>query len=794
MKFIIILIVFFLNFSNCLKAKKSPFDLSSPSGILNVGSFSLLNGQRSQLQATSNSSPSQPQSSSVQTVTISGSIQGFTSGVLVLKNSQDTLTLNPTNSYSFQNIAVGASYSIQVQTNPSNYTCIVANATGTASANVTNANITCNPLPNISALYNMNGKSWTYYVKNDGSDSYQATDSACVSTVAGGYNACLHGGEMRKLDLSTKTSCTNLTAADNLSAFNWICRITSSGIQFVSTGLKKGKGLSDLIDWSAANPNFLSMSLTIKEGSITLYQTISSVWWDNPIAVVSPSAVNTSLTTSGTIYVLTSPTPISEGTNLPQVIMGVNNLAFLIKPGIRMTAIAPTCVTSRNMIDLVNSSFSWVEGEVDATLHPGGIDFRNSTYFSVIRNFKIQNTAMDATCSAISTFAAVNIQTSNNYISNINISNSKPTGLLFYNTTAKENLIYDVTIFNSQDVTNGIGLRIDGGATKNFLSGILVSNNTVDGVSILNASHNNYLFNVTSVNNLGTGEKLASSNLLLSNVMNLNSTGDHLQLNGAPNMTLQNYVSGTTAGSHVNLSGGNTDAYFTGVFKVNSVACITAGGSTGGITAGCNGAATGTRPADINYPSTNSFLNFSATPLTQISLGQVSSDTGNAYYSTGINVYSLSNNWNGFQNFYRGIGKSGAFPSTAIRGACSAGNCQLYDWTLKTTDTIGLNTNPCSGNTSQLPATTITHPLNGGGSVTFLRNAVEIIGDGIGNENGFCESSEACLFTPNIGAYQGHGNLISASTASPNTLVCSDAGNTGSVINVTLYKYENNGY
>ncbi len=45
---------------------------------------------------------------------------------------------------------------------------------------------------------------------------------------------------------------------------------------------------------------------------------------------------------------------------------------------------------------------------------------------------------------------------------------------------------------------------------------------------------------------------------------------------------------------------------------------------------------------------------------------------------------------------------------------------------------------------------------------TFLRNAVEILGDGFGNDNGLCESNERCLHTPNIGAYQGHGALISA--------------------------------
>jgi hypothetical protein len=44
--------------------------------------------------------------------------------------------------------------------------------------------------------------------------------------------------------------------------------------------------------------------------------------------------------------------------------------------------------------------------------------------------------------------------------------------------------------------------------------------------------------------------------------------------------------------------------------------------------------------------------------------------------------------------------------------------------------------------------------------VTHLRAAVEIVDDGIGNDNLLCESGETCLFSPNIGGYQGHGALV----------------------------------
>ena len=67
-------------------------------------------------------------------------------------------------------------------------------------------------------------------------------------------------------------------------------------------------------------------------------------------------------------------------------------------------------------------------------------------------------------------------------------------------------------------------------------------------------------------------------------------------------------------------------------------------------------------------------------------------------------------------------------------------------------------------------------------NTTFLRHAVEISGDGIGNDNGLCETGETCVYTPNIGSYQGHGGLVSAGTFTDGTL-------TG----ITLMQYATNG-
>ena len=61
-------------------------------------------------------------------------------------------------------------------------------------------------------------------------------------------------------------------------------------------------------------------------------------------------------------------------------------------------------------------------------IHPGGINIRSNASFAVIRNFKVQNTAMDGTCTPLNNFPAFNLQGFNNYITNVSISNSNPTG------------------------------------------------------------------------------------------------------------------------------------------------------------------------------------------------------------------------------------------------------------------------------------------------------------------------------------------------------------------------------
>ena len=71
-------------------------------------------------------------------------------------------------------------------------------------------------------------------------------------------------------------------------------------------------------------------------------------------------------------------------------------------------------------------------------------------------------------------------------------------------------------------------------------------------------------------------------------------------------------------------------------------------------------------------------------------------------------------------------------------------------------------------------------PIDGFCSVYFMRRAMELQGDGIGNDNALCESGEDCLRLRHIGGYQGTGNLVQVQTI----------GAGATIENVNLFEYD----
>ena len=134
---------------------------------------------------------------------------------------------------------------------------------------------------------------------------------------------------------------------------------------------------------------------------------------------------------------------------------------------------------------------------------------------------------------------------------------------------------------------------------------------------------------------------------------------------------------------------------------------------------------------------------------------------------TGSNTYGIGNTSDA--TFTNAVSTAGSFVNSAV------GDYSLWD-----TDTVLYNVHtPPTGND------TLTHTWSDLTNTTFLMHAVEIHGDSIGDDNNLCETDETCLFTPNMGSYQGHGALINATPAFIDGAV---------LTGITLKRYETNGY
>jgi len=640
-------------------------------------------------------------------------------------------------------------------------------------------------LSTVTALYPTNGANWNDYVKNDGSDYYTASDIACAGTEAGGYSACLHGGEMRTVMVTGKASCAGLTASDSLGAFNWICSAATGTAQFISTGLKDGKYLSDLRDFSA--PGWKANSVTVADATKLYSTATSTTWWSNPVVADNDGG---SLATPGTIYAVTSSVTGSYS-------LDASKIALVSKPGTTITG--PGAGTGSYVIKADGTSggakdFLWFEGKVDATGDDAGVSLA-TVRFSVLNNVQAEgaiagngvslnnasNSKLQGIVASRNENGVVLIGSSGNRLDNIAAASNNMSGVYLGN-NSNNNRLSDVMAMNNGG--NGVEVYY---SSRNALTSVSAansgshgiylyysSNNTLVSVIAANGAHgvylesssNNTLISISAANNGFYGVYLgSSSNNVLASVSAANNGAMGVYLNSSSNNTLGSATAANnnTYELYLNLSSNNK---FTGLLQVGIVSnCSVTGGINPGLADGTcanNGASDATLVTGITLAS--SFV------------GKVSTDdTANTSDTNGWATYGSITDWTIFQNPFRGWGMDGSpFPNSDNRSQCTTGNtCRIWDLSLATGDTVIRNVLLLPPGTN-----TLTHTWSDATITTFLRNAVELTG----NSNSLCESGETCLYTPNIGAYQGHGNLVSAGTFTD-----------GTITGVTLMKYETNG-
>lgn len=614
------------------------------------------------------------------------------------------------------------------------------------------------------ALYPQNGANWNDYVKNDGTSITGATDTACDPASAGtGPDLCLHGGELRELDLPALSSCTNVTVSDGLGAFDWTCDDSTGTVRAISTGLKTGKYLSDLIDWTASPPTWKDNSVTATDGTNTA-TTPPAVWWDNPV-VDTPAAG--SLSTASAIYVFSS----DASSNYT---IDADHIGFVVKPGATLSAATAT----DDLLFGQGHPFLWIEGKMSGGASAGTVHLIHPV-FSVGRDLDVTgsstrailvNTADNSKWSELvaTDNAGDGITLGGSYLLAEHLRAERDNLGVYILPQSSNGLFRDIT---SRDNTN-LGMRV--GNTSNQSNAndrfeqVLVANNARNGLEI------NYLnqSSLTDVVSLHNGKNVNDAgissyfvyNSLFSNVVSIGSPGHGFEVNRDTNNVLANVLVANNGNAGMYVSSFATSLVFLGITSVNNNQDgLLLDGTNHGLVMNAAVANNGRYGVEINqasnvaidnlgvadnlnndvylyvasdsvfsgllqvgsatgscniYGGTNPGLNAScanqAASTAALSTGHVEygmagevtiDDTTNTSDTNGTAGFASITDWSGFDRRYRGWGADGpTFPDPGDRGACVTGQtCRIWDFDLLASDTTAaraLVAAPADGNAS----------------------------------------------------------------------------------------------
>lgn len=652
----------------------------------------------------------------------------------------------------------------------------------------------------VEPLYPNNGINWNDYVLADGPSFFSASDVPCTGTEIGGYRKCIHGAEKRYVEVSNGSSCGNVAARDNLDAFVWTCDDSTGTVRMITGGLKDGKHLSDLIDFTAASFRPMSVTVTFTDTNQSA-TTPETIWWFNAITANPPPG---NLNVSGTIYIFTA-NPAGTFT-----ITG-DRVAMVGQPGVLLTgSAAPT----EQLLRAINRTFVWIEGDWELADDTG--PSLNNTHFSVMRNVRITQTGGGLLNAIVLTGGS-----SNNYLTHIRINgeqilrglengagnkyntyyriNITGTNYGFYFGDAANAQCHNNVLLNYLILANPSSAMVawDSNSNVSLNGGTLWSNGTYPGVSwgfgtprymllsnayVINHRVRGFGFSTTGGGNSGPSDRNQVADLAL------------LHHQGAPGVGFTNMDPASAAN------------YITGLLIAGNNLQDCEGVAGNGILTGCNP----DLASDFTYIPGQSAITSFVGPLT-VDDGANPSDTNGL-------VGSLPADRLNFDHWLRTLGRDAVDVSAnTLYGGCNVAPCRIWDFRLRASDGVFRNrlavpngndvfyhiwTEPTQTDCQNIPGavwqdqvcslpgyTSAAACTGAGGtwstglcSTTFLRRAYERINDGIGNENGLCESNETCIYTPNIGPYQGHGNLVSAG-----------AFTDGIISNVTLLRYETNG-
>lgn len=632
-------------------------------------------------------------------------------------------------------------------------------------------------------------------------------------------SGCIHGGEKKKIVMTGFTSCTGLTALDTLDAFDWDCMVVSGVATIVSKGLKPNKGLRNLIDGPSLA--WLNNSIVVYKDGTLITTTTPTAWWSNPISDLGGPLANASITTvknlsdTGKIYLINADqTTYGYNITSDKISVVTMNTSKLIKykPANSFTCTRSTGTWSNSASDDVdailcagNRKHLWIEARLNGagTVNADAGIFMTNTYRSEFRNMTVTDLSHLSIVPAIelynsnanvlrgvtihnTSFGLLLQTSSNNLIRGLNVSQifgpnyASMSGIEVNGASAQNNHFYNVrisnfglnsyyaqaiyirgpkNIFSKVNISNVLGSASTYGirfgaytANENILSQVIIANTTESGILFDGLVEKNIISNATIVNNTHGIYFYGASGIPKNN--SISSTFIHNSVN-----SIFNDVS-IPSGSHGN--------QLSDIFLSNS--------QSYGVVFQESGFATGS--GYLLYTDVCGYDD-GATLCTTMSAthvgggaisgvtGPISADdatnpddTAGAATFGGLSMDGMLK----FDSWFRGWGKDYGVNSYNSIGS-SDGALHIWDFDpmvsghLHNRSGTGLATNSAlvlDGSSCASNAVNTSNRLTLD-SITFYKNAIEIEGDFIGNDNELCEANENCYYAPNIGAVQPEG-------------------------------------
>lgn len=632
-------------------------------------------------------------------------------------------------------------------------------------------------VPTVGPLYS-SASAWTRWVRNDG-PAYNATGTLCDGSEAGDYrSACVHGGSMRAVSVPSAQDCNGLSAADNLGAFAWTCDANGAVPRMVSASLTTGQGLMTLLNASASA--FQPMSVTVQQHAATLFTTAPAVWWPDTLT----QATGGGALSGNTINVLDPNTP-------GNYTVSSANTAVIVPQGRTLTAASAASAH----LSVLHTQFVWLEGAFASVGAPQSIFVSDSNHV-VVRSATLagasnqgllasgmRQSIVDGVLVNYLSGAGMGLaqQSSGNLIKHVRISAPSAQGLQVIGQSTA-NLFVDVAIAASSDE----GVYMAAQSNKNIFDGLWVSNAAM-GI-VLDQIQGGVLHDVVVVNSAHAGVSVSQSadivwaaatlagsgdtagfqadalaNGVVAGAVFVNNAGDGVLLAGSSNNTFINVSSAHNMGTGLSMADAASvsNSFWGAALLGNNAAgdCNTLPGL------GQNGLYTAVSPGACTTDPTVSSVQVTAnTNFAASFMGPVTTtDSVNFNNNAGASVFANIVDWTHFTNTYRAWGIAAASSvDPNDHGACSAAHaaCQIYDWRLRIADEVLRNGVPTPSQQLQ----TLQHTWSDGSRAVFYPGASERLGDGVGNDNGLCESGEDCTAEPNFGAYQGEGALASPIT------------------------------